>query len=719
MTKPVEPLSDFDDLRRVGISYAQEASGEIWTDFNIHDPGVTLLEQTCFALSQIAYQVSLPTRDLLTNARGHFCAQDLALFKPRKVLSTDPVTRDDLAAWLCACPQIDSVTIAPLTPRRAGCYDVTIVPATRDIPVADAENAFRDAFEQVRPLCTDLGQVDIARPVDVTLHGRVEIGAEALPETAAAALYHQIRRLLTGAHETERAATRADVWDSPERLLPTAKNRSAQTLDLNRYLARLRKLPGVRDIGALSLTPFAKRPKEVSDASYFHLLLPRVDAEIGVTLTLDGAPVTLSAARLREEFIRISAENIGEATHHIDRIDWDVMKPGRHRRFLQSHVDALLPALYRMPYPDAGTGDAAALFAQYRGAIDFQLREMVNTLSALPRTFSADPQKGCDDPVQHRMQVDLLNYLIALQGAAMPATRHSGLHRYMSTRARHQFEIAWRLEYLFSLPALHRARGTGPSDETPGGFLAELAILCDLGVSPRGLLSVPLQDYALGIDRDAQFPADEPAERPTIISAHNPFDMLVPFDDAATPFDPDALDGLSDFFERTTFGPGMLARLTDVDCFCIAPYAGGRWLILLDPGDAGSVRQIAIAEDKSEAQGTVNRLRATWRHINRGLEVAHLVEHVRLGAVDGKAAHVADLLLPGYTARCSMESFRSYVETCVENIAPAHLLIRIHWVDPNQRAAFLKAAQTAEAGTNQDRDALRRHLDTLAAEGAH
>ncbi|MFK7762660.1 MAG: hypothetical protein AB8B62_05325 [Roseobacter sp.] len=718
MTKPVEPLSDFDDLRRVGIAYAQDASGEIWTDFNIHDPGVTLLEQTCFALSQIAYQVSLPTRDLLTNARGHFCAQDLALFKPRKVLATDPVTRDDLAAWLCACPQIDSVTIAPLNSRRAGFYDVTIVPATRDTSVAAAESAFRDAFAQARPLCTDLGQVDIARPVDVMLHGRVEIGAEALPETAAAALYHQIRRLLTGAHAAERAATRADVWDAPERLLPTAKNRSAQTLDLNRYLARLRKLPGVHDIGALSLTPLTIRPKEASDASYFHLLLPRADAEIGITLTLNGAPVTLSAARLREEFIRISAENIGEATHHIDRIDWDVMKPGRHRRFLQSHVDALLPALYRMPYSDAVSGDAAALFAQYRDAIDTQLRDMVDSLSALPSTFTADPQRMCDDPVQHRMRVDLLDYLIALQGAAMPATRHSGLHRYMSTRARHRFEIAWRLEYLFALPALHRARGTGPSDHTPGGFLAELAILCDLEVSRSGVLSMPSQDYALAIDREALFPTDA-AERPTIISAHNPFDMLVPFDDTAAPFDRDALHGLSDFFEQTTLSPAMLARLTDTDCFCIAPHTAGRWLILLDPGASGPVQQIAVAENKSEAQNSVNRLRATWRHINRGLEVAHLVEHVRLSATGGKEAHVADLILPGYTARCSMESYRSYVETCVENIAPAHLHVRVHWVDPNQRAAFVHVAQAAETGAEPDRDALRCHLDALAVEGAY
>ncbi|MCI5224583.1 MAG: hypothetical protein D3924_18435, partial [Candidatus Electrothrix sp. AR4] len=40
---------EFAGLRRQGLEYAQQFSGELWTDYNLHDPGVTILEQLCFA----------------------------------------------------------------------------------------------------------------------------------------------------------------------------------------------------------------------------------------------------------------------------------------------------------------------------------------------------------------------------------------------------------------------------------------------------------------------------------------------------------------------------------------------------------------------------------------------------------------------------------------------------------------------------------------------
>ncbi len=719
MTKPVDPLSEFEDLRRASVSYAQEASGEIWTDYNVHDPGVTLLEQTCFALSQIAYQVSLPTRDLLTTGRGHFNAQDLALFKPRKVLSTYPVTRHDLSAWLCDCPGIESVSIAAPTEAEAGLFHVTIVPSPYSVANHDPEAAFRKAFADVRPLCTSLGRVEIAKPAKVALQGRVEINPEALPETAAAGLYHRIGQLLTGAHDPRDPATRADVWDAPERLLAPAQNRSAQSLDLTKHLARLRRLPGIRDIGTLTLKSLELRNKDARNPVYFQVALPRRDDEIGITLTLDGEPVTLSAARLREEFIRISAETIAEATHHIDRLDWDVMKPGRHRRFTHSHVDALLPVLYKMPYAaesDSGP-DPAGLFGEYRSAIDSQLREMVDSLRHLPQSFTADPKHAVSDPVRHRLRLDLLDYLIALQGSAMPATRHSGLHSYMSTTARHRFEIAWRLEYLFALPTLKRGRATGPGPNAPGGFLAELAILCDLGLAQDvDVLTQPLQVYGLTLDPEATLAEDESSDKLMIVPAHNPFDMLVPEDDSLSAFDADELSNLTGFLKGITLSPTLLARLTDPDCFAISPHMGGQWLVLMDPGDGGTLRQITIAENKQEAQNTVNRLRTTWRQINRDAEAAHLIEHVMLGKTKAGQAHVADLILPGYTARCSMASYRSYVENRVEALAPAHLYVRVHWFEPSELVEVGRLANDAKDGAAPDKAALRAFLDARAAE---
>ncbi len=53
---PDIPTLDFNKLREEGIRLIQELSGEIWTDFNLHDPGITTLEVLCYALTELGYR---------------------------------------------------------------------------------------------------------------------------------------------------------------------------------------------------------------------------------------------------------------------------------------------------------------------------------------------------------------------------------------------------------------------------------------------------------------------------------------------------------------------------------------------------------------------------------------------------------------------------------------------------------------------------------------
>ena len=40
----------YDFLLAKGIELIQKFSGQHWTDYNYHDPGITLLEQFCYAI---------------------------------------------------------------------------------------------------------------------------------------------------------------------------------------------------------------------------------------------------------------------------------------------------------------------------------------------------------------------------------------------------------------------------------------------------------------------------------------------------------------------------------------------------------------------------------------------------------------------------------------------------------------------------------------------
>ena len=40
----LNPAEDYNKLRREGILNIEKLAGNVWTDYNTHDPGITMLE---------------------------------------------------------------------------------------------------------------------------------------------------------------------------------------------------------------------------------------------------------------------------------------------------------------------------------------------------------------------------------------------------------------------------------------------------------------------------------------------------------------------------------------------------------------------------------------------------------------------------------------------------------------------------------------------------
>ena len=64
----VEPSLDFEFLRSEGIAAIEAMASTTWTDYNHHDPGITILEQLCYALTDYSYRADYPLPDLLSEA---------------------------------------------------------------------------------------------------------------------------------------------------------------------------------------------------------------------------------------------------------------------------------------------------------------------------------------------------------------------------------------------------------------------------------------------------------------------------------------------------------------------------------------------------------------------------------------------------------------------------------------------------------------------------
>jgi len=84
---------DYADLRREGLRLLERMAGGRWTDFNVHDPGITILEQLCYALSDLAYRADFEIPDLLADGGGDAYH---SLHPPDEILTCRPVTLADL-----------------------------------------------------------------------------------------------------------------------------------------------------------------------------------------------------------------------------------------------------------------------------------------------------------------------------------------------------------------------------------------------------------------------------------------------------------------------------------------------------------------------------------------------------------------------------------------------------------------------------------------------
>ena len=101
---PLEPAQDFYRLRREGIGFIEQMGSKGWTDYNTHDPGVTILEALCYAITDVAYRSGWDIKDILapktasSNTDQPYPNQ--AFFTARKILTVNPTTPDDLRRLL-------------------------------------------------------------------------------------------------------------------------------------------------------------------------------------------------------------------------------------------------------------------------------------------------------------------------------------------------------------------------------------------------------------------------------------------------------------------------------------------------------------------------------------------------------------------------------------------------------------------------------------------
>jgi hypothetical protein len=226
LNKDTEKM-DFAALREEGIRGLQSLSGHLWTDYNTHDPGVTILEQLCYALTDLHYRAGFTIQDMMAE-RGDAHLQ--AAFQPRAMLHCGPVSLSDWRRLLLDIPGVRNAWISPVDTLDSnyqpalyydeveaslilnaivtreyaeplalkGLYRVDYV--LEDPQMFGEENIsteIRARMQAHRNLCEDLHQINRLTEEYITVAGRVEIDAVPDPERVLAQIYGQIHAYMS------------------------------------------------------------------------------------------------------------------------------------------------------------------------------------------------------------------------------------------------------------------------------------------------------------------------------------------------------------------------------------------------------------------------------------------------------------------------------------------------------------------------------------------
>jgi hypothetical protein len=226
---PSQPGMDYAFLRQEGVKWIEKLAGDRWTDYNAHDPGITILEALCYAITDLSYRLSFEMEDLLAFPPSEADHPPLFL-TARDSLTVNPLTLNDYRkllldidingikvfknAWLeplqTSQPNLFyDADNAKLTFDTPDSFDITelhlrglyrvLLEKEKGLPFEDRdlENAAKAKLNQHRNLCEDFAEIKVLDIEQITVKAEIEIADHIDPNQLMVELYTALDRTIS------------------------------------------------------------------------------------------------------------------------------------------------------------------------------------------------------------------------------------------------------------------------------------------------------------------------------------------------------------------------------------------------------------------------------------------------------------------------------------------------------------------------------------------
>lgn len=172
---PDDPVLDWSALVNEGRSCLEGLSGSGWTDFNAHDPGITILELVAYALTDLGYRSAHSIADLM--------AGSAPLPGPARSLTTRAVTLADMRR---AGLDVAGVRNVWIEPSAAAGLKLRFTEGSGDLEFEETHSGDSGKLELrgvhrvliEKSSREDLAGADLARAVALRLHSERGLGED-------------------------------------------------------------------------------------------------------------------------------------------------------------------------------------------------------------------------------------------------------------------------------------------------------------------------------------------------------------------------------------------------------------------------------------------------------------------------------------------------------------------------------------------------------------
>ena len=189
------------DLQKRTLDELQNLSGNVWTDYNPHDPGVTIADIANYALTEQAYKLGFDLEDYLTDNNGRYPVEKYGLFTDNEVYPVSAVTEDDYRKLILAhFPVIENVKVETDCEQGIYHFRLRLSPFFKG---PDITERVRQFFHKHRNLCENVGEVTIEEPKNLLFSADMEIESEADATDVLVQVFYTTMQYLAGSVKIE------------------------------------------------------------------------------------------------------------------------------------------------------------------------------------------------------------------------------------------------------------------------------------------------------------------------------------------------------------------------------------------------------------------------------------------------------------------------------------------------------------------------------------